>query len=238
LVARGSLKPWLLTGVRVATLGWLVAHFALVVAYVMPINPVTITLQPMLRATIGTYFEQDWGMFAPNPRSADVVLLARLLSAAEVAALPTQGLPADGWHDLSTPLWAGFHQNRFSAYDRLTRPQPRAIIAYLNGGPEAALWREYCQRGDQAACGVFQEQMAVARADAARLLAKLGSAFSREVGRPGEASHVALRARQLLPVPWSERYTAPRRVEDAELGVYLIDWGITPPGLYRAERPE
>src|SRR5436189_132749 len=99
-----------------AALG-LVVHFSLTVGYLMPANPMTSAWQPFLDATVGVFFEQDWGMFAPNPASSDFALLAHPLTAVEVVALPATGLPPGGWYDLSTPLWAGFQQNRFSAYE-------------------------------------------------------------------------------------------------------------------------
>src|SRR5699024_6174422 len=79
---RRGVKPWP-TMVRGAALGWLVVHFALTVAYVMPLNPVTAAVQPLLRATIGTYFPQGWAFFAPDPGWSVPVLLARPLSPAE-----------------------------------------------------------------------------------------------------------------------------------------------------------
>jgi hypothetical protein len=224
VIARSRARHLLGILLRGALLVWLVGHFALTAAYVAPLNPVTLALQPLLQATIGTYFEQNWGMFAPNPRSGEAVLLARPLRQDEVAALLERGLPSDGWYDLSTPLWDAFHQNPFTAYDRLTRPQSRAMLAYLNGGPELALWREACQRGDTAACGYYEQRLAQARGQAATLLEKVGAAFLRDIGPVGPAvTHIALRARELRAVPWSERYSAARETQDIELGVYPVD---------------
>jgi hypothetical protein len=235
----GSIRQWLPNLVRVATLLWLVGHFALTVAYVMPLNPVTLSIQPLLNATIGTYFEQNWSVFAPNPRSSDSVLLARPLSHAEMAAVPAQGLPTDGWYDMSTPLRAGFHQNRFSAYERLTYPERRAVLWYVNGGLELTPWSESCRRGDSASCEFYEEHLKMARSKAGRLLAKVGSAFSKDIAQPGQdISHVALRVRETRSVPWSERYTAEPVVRDFELGVYPIDHSVATPGLYLVEHSQ
>ncbi len=224
--------------VRLATLAWLVAHFALTLAYVMPVNPITVGLQPMLGATIGTYFEQNWGMFAPNPRSGDLVLLARPLSDGEFGVLGSEGLPVDGWYDLSTGLWDAFHANRFSAYDRLTRPQTRAVLAYVYGGAELAGWREACDRGEAAACAELDVRGAAMRQHAEMLLTRLASAFAHDAGLASPAvTHLALRARELHPVPWSERYTGFRPTRDVDLGIYPRDDRVPAPGLYRVERP-
>ena len=48
-------------------------------------------------------------------------------------------LPKDGWFDVSTPFWYRHHchqQNRFSAYDRLIRPQAAALRLYRTGWME------------------------------------------------------------------------------------------------------
>ena len=105
--------------VRVGVLVWLVGHFSLTVLYVMPDNPLSESLQPLLRATIGRYFEQNWALFA------------RPLTPAEVAALPETGWPGEGWYDLSTPMWERFQYNRFTPDERLTRPQAEAFVVYL-----------------------------------------------------------------------------------------------------------
>ena len=47
MVTWRSVRQWLPILVRIATLLWLVVHFTLTVAYVMPINPVTV-----LRSTV------------------------------------------------------------------------------------------------------------------------------------------------------------------------------------------
>jgi hypothetical protein len=220
--------------VRIASLAWLVGHFALTVAYVAPLNPATLPLRPLLDATIGRYFEQNWGMFAPNPRSGEAILLVRPLSAAEAAALPDQGLPPTGWYDLSTPLWDGFYRNRLSAYDRLGRPASRAMLAYLNGGPELGTWQETCLRGDAAACAYYAERLAEARARAGTLLARIGSAALHDLGQDAEpVTHVALRARLLDAVPWSERYAGTRETHDVELGTYPLVRGGATSGLPR-----
>lgn len=227
-------RYFLAMGLRVATLLWLAGHFLLTVAYVAPLNPVTAPLRPLLDGTIGTYFEQNWGMFAPNPRSGEAILLVHPLTAEQVAAIPARGLPTDGWYDLSTPLWDAFYQNRLSAYDRLARPQSRAMLAYLNGGPELGVWQESCQRGDAAACAYYDEQRTAARARAGALLARVASAALHDLGQDGDgATHVAVRARLLQAVPWSERHSATRESQDLEFGTYPLGRGVATSGVVR-----
>jgi hypothetical protein len=201
----------------------------------MPLNPVKVQLQPLLDETIGTYFIQNWGLFAPNPVSSDDALLARCLSREEVEALPTTGLPDSGWHDLSTPLWERSHANRFSAYDRLGRAQSAAARQYLSGGPDLEPWAESCRRGAEESCRVFEGRLKFARADAAVTLAKVGSSYCNEAHGPGTHAQVALRLQQTLAAPWSERYGGRRAEQVYELGVYPVDAGTARAGLFKWE---
>jgi hypothetical protein len=232
---RPTLRPSPSLLIRLAALLWLVVHFGLTVAFVTPLNPLTVSLQPLLNATIGTYFPQGWGFFAPNPGASVAVLLVQPLSEAEMAAVPTRGLPEEGWYDLSTPLWDGFHQNHFSAYDRLALPQFRAMLTYLTGTQQLDPLREKCERGDAAACEQYETEMTAARAKAARILVKVASAFCKEIAQPDrEIRYVALRARELRSVPWSDRHGGRPVTRDVDLGVYAVDDEATPSGVLRA----
>jgi len=230
-------ERWALV-VRIAALLWLAVHFSLTVAYVMPLNPVTAAMQPLLRATIGTYFPQGWSFFAPDPGWSVPVLLARPLSPAEAAAVPTQGLPADGWYDLSTPLWERFHDNRLSAYARVAYPQLRATLAYSSGGTERALLREACQKGSALACDLADARLEPVPSDAGQLLARIGSAFCNEVVPDQTVSHVALRVRETPIASWAERHSGQPVPHVVDLGVFPVDRGVVAGGLWRGGRPE
>jgi hypothetical protein len=219
---------------RMGMLGLLCAHFALTVAYLAPPSPLKARVQPLLDATVGTYFEQNWSLFAPSPRSSDVALLARPLTATEVADLSRRGLPQEGWYDLSGPLYTAFEGNRLSAYERLSRPQYRAILAYFAGDPSLAAWQESCARGDPTSCGIYEQRVDLGRARARELLTHISSAFYHDIARPGDTvTHVALRARDGVRILWSQRETSARTTRDIDLGVYPVDPSVRPAGLYR-----
>jgi hypothetical protein len=224
--------------VRIAALLWLVVHFTLTVAYVMPLNPVTASMQPLLRATIGTYFPQGWSFFAPDPAWSVPVLLARPLSPAEAAAVATEGLPSDGWYDLSTPLWERFHGNRLSAYARIAYPQLRATLAYSGGGKELALLSELCQKGSTPACESRDARLEAMHPQAGQLLARIGSAFCNEVLPDQDVSHVALRLRERPIAPWEERHSGQSILRDVDLGLFAVDRSVATAGLWRDGRAE
>ncbi len=225
--------------VRLLTLFWLAAHFALTVVYVMPLNPMNAAMQPLLNATLGTYYSQNWRLFSPEPLARNYALLIRPLSA-EQAIASKNDLPSDGWFDVTTPFWVRFQRNRFSAYDRLTRPQLNAILNWLTGGTGLEAWQQSCQMGDTKACAYFEEELRLVRVQEAQVLTRVASAFCKDVAEACRgATHVALRAREESGVAWSQRYSAARpAVHDMELGVYPIDADVAGAGIYLAGKSQ
>lgn len=219
--------------IRITVLIWFVAHFSLTLLYVLPVNPIKLAMLPLLEAYIGTYFVQNWSLFAPNPLDSNHALLVRCIYPEDHETIRRQGLPSAGWHDLSTPFWHRFQHNRFSAYDRLIRPQSNAIRNYANGGVMLADWGESCRKGMKESCDFFDEKVKLVREDSGQMFTKVGSAFCADASAPGQRpTHVALRMRQTFAVPWSRRYQDRPRVEDFELGVYPVDPNVARTGLY------
>lgn len=222
--------------VRAGSVVWLVGHFAFTLLYVMPFNPIKMALDPLLNATIGTYFGQNWCLFAPDPLVSDHALLVRCVSRDETDHVKALGLPADGWHDISTPLWLRFQRNRFTAYDRLVRPQSNAIRQYLGGGPAAWEWKKACDRGAEDSCKTYRELVKQGQLAAGEYLRRAGSSFCLATTQdPGRVAYVALRLRQTSPVPWSKRYDDKfeRKVEDFDLAVYPVERDVVPLRVFR-----
>jgi hypothetical protein len=192
--------------VRIMTVLWLVAHFILMILYLGPTNPAKDALQPVIDATIGRYFSQNWMLFAPDPVSTDAELLVRPLSDNEYSATLTKGLPSDGWYDLASPLWTKNQSNRFSAYGRLARLTFKNISTYLKNHDD-----------DQSV----------------QFMVELASAFCKDIGKSND-SYIALMIHKELPRPWSERATSvPRAVQNIYIGIYPIDTSVENTHLYQ-----
>jgi len=220
--------------VRAGTVIWLATHFSLTVLYNLPLNPLKVQHLRLLNGTIGRYFPQNWSLFAPNPLATDDALLARCLSREETDARADGGeLPTDGWYDLSTPYWRNHQRNRFSAYDRLIRPQTGAMRQYMTGGLPLAPYAESCQKGWTEACDFYKKGLARSRDVSGRMLGRIGSAFCRDTGSSTAFAAVALRMRETPANPWSKRYETNRTSRDIELGVYPIDSRVATTHLYR-----
>ncbi len=223
-----AVRVWIVNVVRVATLLWLVAHFILTMLYVYPDNPVKTQLQPLLDATIGTYFSQGWALFAnPEPDNTDVVLLVRPLTSDEYNIVQTKGLPSDGWYDISSPLWTKLQNNRFSAYGKLSRAVSKAIYSYFSTPPIFASFKE---PQDQKAVYAYRD---IPQDQRVQLMLEGASAFCKDIGQ-NNASYVALMVRQIFSKPWSERVTSkPQVVKSTLLGVYPVDKSVENIHLYQ-----
>jgi len=228
-----KLGPWLTRGVRAWSLSLLLLHFALTVIYVAPINPVKIALQPIVYGTIGQYFAQNWSFFAPNPISSNISLLVRPLDPVE-AKLDSHDLPAGEWYDLTSPFWSRFQGNRFSAYERLSRPQANAMRMYMGGSPELGPWIDACHKGDQDACRFYEREMQKFREHALEVLVRIASGFVTEsFPNHSNFTHVALRVRSQIVVPWSQRFHGKPAISDMDLGIYAIVDGVASSGIYQ-----
>ena len=204
-VYRKAIRVWVVNILRIMTMLWLVAHFTLIITYVLPTNPAQDASEPFFNATIGKYFSQDWSLFAPDPVSADYALLVRPLSRNEFVVAQRQGLPNDRWYDLSSPLWTKFQSNRFSAYDRVFRPTADAILDYYSE----------------------QSQQSVP------LMVKTASAFCKDIGQRN-ASYVALMIRERPSKLWSERGTSQQPVVRTTLvGIYPVDKSVENSHIYQ-----
>ncbi len=221
--------------VRLATLLGLVLHFTATLLYVFPLNPVKMELGFFANITIGAYFPQNWSLFAPTPVQSTQALMVRCLLDEEVPRDSETELPADGWQNISAAHFAQAQRHRFSAYERLVRPLQNSLRTYLTGGPDLYPYHEACQKGDADACKVRDEAMKPRQEQSQRMLSRIGSAFCREAYPERRFEGVAIRFREALPVPWSERAIKPPVVTDYEVGVYPIDPTVTLPGLYKAD---
>jgi len=217
--------------VRISTCVIFVAHFSLTAVYVLPVTPLKIVLQPLLYATIGRYFSQNWSFFAPNPVSSNYSLLVHPLRASEASAA-SNSLPSDGWYDLTSPVWQRFQQNRLSAYERVARPQANGIRGYVGVGAELMPWVDACSNGDEAACTFARTRSSASESNARRLLARIASSFCNERFPSAEYVAVAVRVRQEIPPPWSQRHGGEVIVRDREVGIFPIDRTIVASGIY------
>lgn len=208
--------------VQALTLLWLPVHFGLSLLYAFPLNPLKISMEPTLYATIGRFFSQNWSLFAPNPLAENRSLLVRCLNSQELDGVLKGTVPQEQWFDLTKPLVTQHQQHRFSAYDRVARPQQNAIRGYMAAGSGVLdSWARACSRGQKPACAEYDRRVKIARREPTMLLTRVASSFCAEAAPAAVAASLRLRTSGVIP--WSHRYAsdAPKS-KDYELGSYPL----------------
>ena len=217
------------------TLVWFVVHFGLTVIHVMPINPIKNEVGHVADMMLAPVFTQNWSLFAPTPIQTNYSLLVRPLTDSETVAYEATGaLPGEGWYDLSSPLWARFQTNRFSAYDRLSRVHSAAIRQYISGGIDLVAIGKACQKGDAEACEVLADSRGDRKDVSGGVLARTASSFCQDLAASGRpcGSRAALRIRIVGSVPWSERYTGTPDTVDVDVDVFDVDPAAAPMNVF------
>ncbi len=223
--------------IKAASLVILATYFALALLYLAPMNPLKPTMQGTLMRTVGHYMAQNWSLFAPNPASQNLVLEAVYLSRDQRRQLARHGLQSMEdvvWIDLTSPLIHEFHRNRLSGSDRFSRPADSAMRQALAGGVDLLPWSRACRGGDTASCLVLEDQAQLYRQAGISSLRTIASAACLDLHDDcSRRTHVALRVRTELPVPWSRRHSDDARETTSEtLGVFPIQRGLAQPGLF------
>jgi Family of unknown function (DUF5819) len=209
---------------------WLVIHISLTIIYNMPMNPLKLSLNPLLNATIGTFFGQNWSLFAPNPVGEDYILLVQPRS----KLLSKDSSKIDTiWYNTSSTLWLRFQKNRFSAYDRLARNQSNATRNVLNGSAGLVPVYDACRKGDTTACRVYEESLKNVRKYQTDKLALIASAFVNDIKKTTDNfTHIGIRIRIKSFSPWSKRYLKEVIIRDIDLGEFKYNSNVAPIGIY------
>lgn len=219
---------------KIFTLVWLTFHFVMTFIYVMPVTPIKLEHQRLLNATIGTFFPQNWSLFAPNPLSRNESLLVMCIP--ENAPISTiESLPSENWEDITVPLWQGLQRNRFTAYDRLARTQGGVIRQYFGSLPELESWSESCRKGSEESCKYYEERVSEIKKIAETRMVKIASSYCKAANST-EINQVAIRIRTDVPLTWSQRYTDTKKIIDSNVGIFPIDDTVIESGVYQAKR--
>lgn len=222
-------------GLKILSLTWLWAHFALTLVYVMPPNPLRLAWSGPVDTYIGGFFWQNWGLFAPNPEHTSRFLLLRPLhvSGQEIPEVHAE----EGWHDVTSLAVQAHQQNRFSAYERVSRAYTNPVRSLLGGSSQLDPWRESCRRGNEQSCRVFEEQYTALGRRSYQLLRRWVSSVALTDMGWSQASHVAVRVRAVGSVPWSRREAPQRDTTDMDLAVFVLDRGVRPNPLITPVAP-
>lgn len=231
------MRPHVNNLAKLSALAVVAAHLTLTMAYNLPSNPLSQSILPLLQATIGTYFSQNWRLFAPQPATSDVSLVVGCVDAPELAQLSARHEAgqevewAGAWVDITAPLWTRHQQMRLSAYDRISRAQANAGRAYLQGPSGFESWSRACSNGESNVCAALSAIMLEYRSAQLVEIGRIASSYCR--AQSEGVAGVALRVRERRAIPWSQRFDdAEPEVSDVYLGILPVDRDVAPATLY------
>lgn len=195
-------------------------HFLLTLLYVAPVNPVRLrTVLPDVY--VGSFFYQDWGLFAPNPVQGDVLVQYQCVAK---SGLQTPVL------DAVTGLWNRGYNNGF---ERVMRTLVTPAMSDLYGERWDAYYVKVCADPEGSAangsqsqfCEGAQRELENRRQAHLSSLIRVGSAFCADIARTNGVDFDQIRVWLVMSeVPrWSQRGSEP-----IEAGVFLGTHDLVP----------
>ncbi|HEX4960727.1 MAG TPA: DUF5819 family protein [Thermoanaerobaculia bacterium] len=85
-------------------------HFSLVQLSNMPLSPLTLNLDDVIRSYVSPYFNQRWNFFSPQPVQRDIIVVSR----GRYRDPKTGGEVITPWTDISPPLIASVKKHRLT----------------------------------------------------------------------------------------------------------------------------
>lgn len=186
--------------------------------YTLPVSPAKLEYQVFLHEKFARFFYQNWSLFAPNPVTADDVVLVHCSSNATLTK--SDEIPPNEWQDIVSPLWDLARKNRLAPWERISRTLTYPVRAFQGNSSEVVPWAVACVSKDDEACKVF-ERMTVNLRERARVrLVELGTAYCRAAFPDMPLAMVGIRLRQIQPPPWSRRFDGTATSKDTDVGVF------------------
>lgn len=202
-----------------AGFGILCIHFAFVIAYLAPFNPIKLKFHAAIRRYIEPYFVQSWQLFSPDPvRDTRVWTVACKLRNDDGTTRISE------WVDISSPYWTARQRNRFAPEDRLDRAQSSAIQIIFGRDELLKRLESKRDRSDKSFTELLKELDASDRKhreNGIRLINRIASAHCDQRYGAGRTLEVRARLVRLEFPRYSERFL-PDSAGKREF--FMLDW--------------
>ncbi|MFN4294262.1 MAG: DUF5819 family protein [Thermoflexales bacterium] len=199
--------------------GVLCIHFAFVVAYLAPLNPIKLQFHAVIQRYIEPYFVQSWQLFSPDPvRDTRVWTVACKLRNEDGTTRISE------WVDISSPYWAARQRNRFTPEDRLDRAQSSAIQIIFGRDDLLKQLESKRDRSDESFKALLKELDEADRKhreNGIRLINRIASAHCDQLYGMGRTLEVRARLIRLEFPRYSERFL-PDSAGKREF--FVLDW--------------
>ncbi|WP_127531288.1 DUF5819 family protein [Paenibacillus kobensis] len=178
----------------------IVIHFILTMLNVVPFNPVSRRLQPVLQLHSSLLFAQDWHLFAPTPIKENQILYMQV----KMKSSNSEDVITSEWIDITTPLVYGNQSNFFSPFNRMARI-PQGIIQHVFHSDEVSESYLNLHKNGELSEEISKNMSAIQQAGLANLY-RYTSSYAKYLYPSGNIIEVHPKLVIEEVVPFSKRY--------------------------------
>ncbi|MNP30074.1 hypothetical protein D3C76_1231320 [compost metagenome] len=102
-------------------------HFSIISLHAGPVNPISVKLKSFSDAYVGSWFQQNWHLFAPDPLTNNYKLYVRIKYTEE--ATEQSLFKTTGWYDATSPMIEENNKSLFSPFNKMLR----ISMGHING---------------------------------------------------------------------------------------------------------
>lgn len=176
----------------------IISHFSIVIADVIPYNPITNKHQQSIDQYMNPVFSQNWHLFAPEPVAHNDGIQVKVEFADSRDS---------GWVDITTPMIDEMHKNYFSPLNRMARIST-GIVSELTSEEELVLnYRKKLEESDGKKNEVkeLDKQQEKKFEQNEELLYRYGSAYVKYLYPEDKVKSIELRIIRQDNTPFSKR---------------------------------
>lgn len=176
----------------------LILHFLMIIASVVPYNPLTNKIEKSVTSYVSPLFTQVWTLFAPNPVDSNDVIQIKLFS---------EDNKKSDWIDATTPLIEKMHRNYISPYNRMGRISQSLKAQLLTEDTFTYDLRksvEDTEEGEKLIEKLDKEQLKKIKENEVYLL-RYGAAYAQTIYPNEKFTHIKIRILNQPSIPFSKR---------------------------------
>lgn len=183
---------------RVISVFLMLAFIAFGIAQAFPINPVSISLLPIVNKM--PFLSQDWNFFAPEPPRGDMALV--------VDCYDVNG-KSTGDFNILDPIVNNHQKMILGHYDRTRRVIENSINRYVYSSKSVASieFQRYCDKNEaDQACKKIKESTERVVKNFEKTIFSISSAFCKDVEKSSRFSHMSIGIYHSAVTDWSRRW--------------------------------
>ncbi|MBY8911472.1 hypothetical protein KY305_01700 [Bacillus sp. YC2] len=176
-----------------------VGHFSLIIAKVLPPNPLALAVKPISDRYTNTLFQQNWHLFAPDPITTNTHIYMKI----------DTGRPktTDQWIDISTPLKEQNHTKIITPYNRIVRIID-GLSSEIFGNNQDDVIFQYVKKADEKndkQMKTITEEIGKSQKIGEENVYRYASSYAKSIYNPGTIKRIKVRIDIVKPIAFSDR---------------------------------